>query len=94
MIDSNKIIRNWLEPATKDWFKRQCHNPYLAFYFYFKPTTESEDGALAISTEPFNDSWQLASPERISTAWTIDQVFNHCAGIARTLPFLPKDGDV
>ena len=80
---------NWIgEVARREsqsWFKAQCRNTLEAFYLYY--TT----GDAKITTDSPGENWHLASAERISPAWTVDQVRMRVREILRKTPFLPAE---
>jgi hypothetical protein len=83
-----QLIAAWVEPATTHWFREQCRDPMVAFYLYYKPATETTDGAVVIATDPLTDAWQLADPRRVSPAWSKRQAATWAAEVCRRLPLL------
>ena len=91
MITSNLVreqLWNWAELASSDWFRRQCAEPYLAMYLYYKPSVDGQHGALVIGVEPLSEDWQLAMNERVSPAWTKEIAASKCFEAALLLPIL------
>lgn len=92
-MDTETLIRAWIEPAVSVWYRQQCACLQKAFRLYYKPAMENDEGkmnhgALAIAEEPFNEDWQLADPRRISPAMSTQQVTEWCRDIAWKLPIL------
>jgi len=56
-------------------------------YLYYKPLSI----AFWIGEEPLNDEWQLADAQRISPAWTTQQVCRHVCNLAKALPILGEN---
>lgn len=86
-----RLLASWLEPATRCWCRDQCRDLSAAYYLYYKPGTVSSHGAVAIATEPLNEAWQLASPERVSPAWSQHQAYEWAWQRCWELPLLRTD---
>lgn len=69
------------EESTKKWFDEQMRNPFGRFYLYYKPLGEH----LIIATEQ-PEGYQLANPERISPAWTLEQAQYRVRNMLNRLP--------
>jgi hypothetical protein len=74
--------------ASDDWFRKQTRNEFASLYLYFKRSTETEWGSLAIA-EKTPEGYQLADPQRLYPGWSRTQVKNHIRGILQHLPILP-----
>lgn len=86
--DIDKLIDSWLTPAIRCWYKDQILEPYKAFYLYYKPSTENENGSLVIADSPLNENYKLADPRRVSPEWSTTYTKQLLTRIAYTLPIL------
>ena len=93
MVDWERLVRNGVSIAVKDWFRRACRNPFGHYYLYYKESPTGSDGPLfwtpIIDTEAPNEDWKIAC--EVSTAWTTDQAFSRCLEVFRKLPVLNID---
>ena len=83
-------IETRLKQELWQWVTKQSTNIYDAYYLYYLPSSPEHDGGLLIAKDkPANTDYQLAWPQRISPAATVEQNFNLLRfEVLRTLPIL------
>jgi len=71
------------------WFNKQCRDTSARHYLYYLPSTAAHDGGFLISRErPANAAYELASPEPLSIAWTVERAQVWIKDIVWRLPIL------
>lgn len=75
--------------AAEEWFQKQRRNEFASLYLYFKRSTETEWGKLAIAEKAPSADYEIADPRRLEPGWTRTQAKNHIRGILQHLPILP-----
>jgi len=70
------------------WFTDQLHNLQAYYYIYFEPN----NGSVSIATEPPGPSWQLASDQQISPAWSQSAAKQFITETLRRLPIFNLEG--
>ncbi len=74
------------------WFKDQCRDRFAYFYLWYRLAKPGEKISIPIhSGDPPNDEYRLASPHRLSPAWTINQCKVFIQNTMKTLPILGEE---
>ncbi len=83
-------LQGRLLAELKQWFVKQCRNPFGDYYLYYLAATAEHAGGIIICADtPANPKYQLALGEKIRKECTVEQNFNWIRrGILRTLPVL------
>ena len=85
-------IYKMAEKASEEWFMKQVHNPFNAYYLYHRPSNNGNHGDIAIVDEyeylgkGMDQEWLLSHPQRISPGWSKEQVRNWVIQQCQTLP--------
>ena len=73
-MKTRRDILDRLELELKQWFVKQCRNPYDDYYLYHLPASPSTDGGVLICKDkPENPDYVLSWPERIRKDLTVEQ---------------------
>lgn len=90
MSDYRKWLSEKVNTATEEWRRLQFADPFLVLHLYYRPSSPGQPGDLRVATEP-PPGYLLASEQRLSPAWTVEQVRYRIAELVRPLPILPYE---
>ena len=84
-MDLHKLAKR----CTQDWLKKQTRNIFAALYLYYRPSSGTVPGDVVVAEDPPSPDFVLADPQRLSPAWTTEQINRHIYTVIRRLPILP-----
>lgn len=89
MEDIEAALWSMAKEAAEEWFQKQRRNEFASLYLYFRRSTATEWGKLAIAEKAPSADYEIADPRRLGPVWTLAQAKNHIRGILQHLPILP-----
>lgn len=88
------FVHSLIQPAVDSWFVRQCHDPALRMYVYYKPTNTLVPGEFRIAPEPPGTEWKTVATEAIRTDFTREMAQRWIYSLSGSLPILPTELDL
>lgn len=85
---NNKLFQ-MADRESKSWFVGQTRNLFASYYFWYLPSKPETWGDLSLAEDAPGPDWKLADTQRISRAWTMEQVRRYMIDNSRRLPILP-----
>ena len=75
---------------ARQWFRDQCADAgFSPFYVFFRPSAGAAPGDVVVAQAAPGPEYRLATPQPMSTAWSIRQACSRLHDILDPLPILP-----
>src|SRR5690554_6463871 len=85
------FVHGLISPAVDDWFVKQCIDPSVAFYVYYRKTDGITPGAFLLAENAPSEDWIPVTQDRVRIDQTKQQVQCWLYELSRTLEILPYD---